>query len=134
MQRSLPIPLSVLIALSLSASVAAAEEARVEPEFPQQQSAGDLLRYCAASRMTATGRERRRYCSGFVSGVEEAVRLLQTGGQVQIRICTPPEVSATALADVYVKYGAGHKGELAEPAAEMVLHALAGAYPCAARP
>jgi hypothetical protein len=132
MQHSDPTKLLLLAALACLATAVAAEEDRMESPFPQQQSAGDLLRYCAASRLTATGRERRSYCAGFVSGVEEAVRLLQGSGPALARICTPPDVSAAALARVYVKYGAGHKGELADPAAEMVLHALAQAYPCAA--
>ena len=103
----------------------------MEPQFPQQQSAGDLLRACASSRLTSTGRERRRYCAGFVSGVEEAIRLLgPAGGHSAYRICTPPDVTASALAEAFVKYGASHKGELSDPAAAVVQHALASAYPC----
>jgi hypothetical protein len=130
-QRPHPLALFVLLALP-SLALAAEEEDGMGAQFPQQQSAGDLLRFCAASRLTATGRERRRYCAGFVSGVEEAVRLLQAGGRAPVRVCTPPDVSAAALAQVYVKYGAGHERELGDAAAEMVLHALAEAYPCAA--
>ena len=55
--------------------VAAGEEAP-EPTtvHPQQLSARGLLKACASSAMTGPGRERRRYCDGFVSGVEEAIR------------------------------------------------------------
>ena len=109
------------------------EEDAMEPQFPQKQNAGDLLRVCVASRLTKTGRVRSRYCAGFVSGVEEAVRLLQRHGKIERRVCTPPDISAAALADVYVKYGTSHKGELPDPAAEVVLHALVDAYPCAGR-
>ncbi len=125
--------LSAAISLSLfllfSADNLVAQEEGMEPQFPQQQSAGDLLRACASSRLTSTGRERRRYCAGFVSGVEEAVRLLGPNGQ----ICTPPDVTASALAEAFVKYGATHKGELNDPAAAVVQHALASAYPCSDR-
>ena len=110
------------------------QEDAMEPQFPQKQNAGDLLRACAASPLSGTGRVRSRYCAGFVSGVEEAVRLLQLHGKIERRVCTPPDISASALADVYVKYGTSHKGELPDPAVEVVLHALADAYPCAARP
>lgn len=102
----------------------------MEPQFPQQQSARDLLTACASSRMTSTGRERRRYCAGFVSGVEEAERVLHPGGAVERSFCTPPDVSASALADAFVRYGAGHANELDRPAAQVVLHALQRAYPC----
>jgi hypothetical protein len=111
-------------------TIAMAQEDGIESQFPQQQSAGDLLRYCAASRLTGTGRERRRYCAGFVSGVEEAMRLLQSSGLSSRRVCSPSNVTAATLADVYVKYGANHKGELKDPAAEVVLYALEEAYPC----
>lgn len=104
--------------------------AAVEPQFPQQQSAGDMLMACASSRLSRVGRERRRYCAGFVSGVEEAVRMLHLGGQTELRVCTPENISASTLAEVYVSYGANHKGELPDPAALVVLHALQAAYPC----
>jgi hypothetical protein len=110
------------------------QEDEMEPQFPQKQNAGDLLRTCASSRLTATGRVRSRYCAGFVSGVEEAVRLLQKDGKIERKVCTPPDITAAALADAYVKYGVSHKGELPDTAVEVVLHALADAYPCAARP
>jgi len=126
-----PIVLSATALLILIPAIGArAQEAPMEPQFPQQQSAGDLLRICAASRLSATGRERRRYCAGFVSGVEEALRLLQRERRSEYRVCTPPDVSASTLAEVYVKYGANHKGELPDPAAEVVLHAIVDAYPC----
>jgi len=121
--------LSLMSALGLQA-----QEAPMEPQFPQQQSAGDLLHACAASRLSGTGRGLRHYCAGFVSGVEEAVRLLRQDGRIEQRVCTPPNLSASALAEVYVKYGANHRGELPEPAAEVVLHALVDAYPCPGRP
>ncbi|MGD8266031.1 MAG: Rap1a/Tai family immunity protein [Chromatiales bacterium] len=118
------------IMLAISATLAAQEGEEMEPQFPQQQSAGDLLRACASSRLTSTGRERRRYCAGFVSGVEEAIRLLGPQGKPGIRICTPPDVTASALAKAFVKYGARHEGDLRDPAASVVQDALASAYPC----
>jgi hypothetical protein len=122
--------LAFLMLLVVPLGLTAQEGEGMEPLFPQQQSAGDLLRACAASRLTATGRERRRYCAGFVSGVEEAIRLLNPGGKSEMRLCTPPDVTASALADAFVRYGATHKGELTDPAAAVVQHALAEAFPC----
>jgi hypothetical protein len=125
---AIAVTVSASLFLLASASNIAAQEEGVEPQFPQQQSAGDLLRACASSRLTSTGRERRRYCAGFVSGVEEAVRILGSGEQKGI--CTPPDVTASALAEAFVNYGATHEGELRDPAAAIVLHALATGYPC----
>jgi hypothetical protein len=129
--KTLNLSLLIMLALATAAQAPAqAREEEMEPQFPQQQTAGDLLTACASSRLSNVGRERRRYCAGFVSGVEEAIRLLAHTGRSEFRLCTPAEVSASALADVYVKYGARHQGELADPAAEVVLHALREAYPC----
>lgn len=132
--RFLILPLTTLLMIFAPLVGAQTQEDAMEPQFPQKQNAGDLLRACAASQLSATGRVRSRYCAGFVSGVEEAVRLLQLRGQIERRVCTPPDISARALADVYVKYGAGHRAEFPDAAVEVVLHALVDAYPCAARP
>ncbi len=129
-----------LIALSLAPLLAAgqappAEETKLE--FPQQQNAGDMLFACASSRLSRVGRERRRYCAGFVSGVEETVRLMQMDDPMRdsasTRICTPENISAGELAEAFIHYGANHEGELPDPAALVVLHALQAAYPCTER-
>ena len=131
MKRAIIAAPGLTLALLLAAAPASAQEQEpMGPQFPQQQSAGDLLKACASSRMTATGRERRRYCAGFVAGVEEAIRLLNLSGKAELWLCTPPNVTASALADAFVRYGASHKGELKDPAAAVVHHALAEAYPC----
>jgi hypothetical protein len=141
--------ITLLLAPLLAAGQTPPTEA-TQPEFPQQQNAGDMLLACASSRLSRLGRERRRYCAGFVSGVEEAARLLQLGGEISIvmpdqmsdpmseprsdqaptRICTPENISASELADVFIHYGANHEGELPDPAALVVLHALQAAFPC----
>ena len=46
-----------------------------QPIFPQQLTASDLLTYCSSSSLTDLGRKRQRYCWGFISGVEETIRL-----------------------------------------------------------
>lgn len=121
----------VALPLLLAATPTMAQEAEpMEPQFPQQQSARDLLLTCASSRLTGTGRERRRYCAGFVSGVEEAERVLHPGGEVARSFCTPPDVSASDLATAFVRYGAEHDDELDRPAAQVVLRALQRSYPC----
>lgn len=116
--------------LVAAAPVLAQEAEQMDPQFPQQQTARDLLIACASSRLSSLGRERRRYCAGFVSGVEEAERVLHPGETVERTFCTPPDVSASALAAAFVRYGAEHDEELDLPAARVVLRALEHAYPC----
>lgn len=54
--------------------------------FPQQ-----LLTHYASSSLTDRGRQEHRYCSDFVSSVEEALRLsvCRSTATVVVRICIP---------------------------------------------
>jgi hypothetical protein len=61
----------MLIVIDVGARV---ETEEMVAEFPQQQTAHDLLTACASSSISNLGRCRRKYCAGFVSGVEEAIR------------------------------------------------------------
>jgi len=99
--------------------------------FPQQITAKKLLVYCASSAMTKAGRERRQYCAGFVSGVEESVRLL--GGNASEsapRICVPEGASARKIAEGYIDYALPRQGSMDQPAAAVVIEALRDNYPC----
>lgn len=119
--------------LLLGPAVAMPPPADPEVVFPQQLNARDLLYACNASAITAVGRERRRYCAGFISGVEEAARLLpnRLGDSGSSSICLPANVSSRQLADMYSRYAAQHESILEQPAAQVALDALAGAFPCA---
>ena len=101
-----------------------------QAQFPQQMSASRLLQACASSALTRAGRERRRYCAGFVSGVEEAVRSLQEQHRLEVSVCLPQGVTAKALSDVFIRYSANRQQHMDKPAAAMVLEALAQAWPC----
>ena len=98
--------------------------------FPQQMSARNLLTTCASSAMTSTGRERRRYCWGFVSGVEETMRHMKLRHSLKMTACVPAGVSAKALADVFIRFAANRQSDLDLPAAALVRQALINAYPC----
>ncbi len=127
---------SMLLPLLLLAPALAVGEPQQpgDPEviFPQRFSARELLYACNSSAITQVGRERRRYCAGFISGVEEAARLLQVGQAADGtgRICLPIDVSSRRLADVYTRYAAQHDAVLEQPAAQVTLDALASAFPC----
>jgi hypothetical protein len=95
-------------------------------------SAGELLNNCAASSLTSLGRERRRFCAGFISGVEESMRLAQERGHDADAdaMCPPSKVSARQLAESYARYANQNREELNRPAAEVVAKALRHTYPC----
>lgn len=113
--------------------VATAQNATAEKEqyFPKKLTAHQLLNLCAASSLTGSGRNRKRFCTGFISGVEEALRLLreQTSLHDLPAICLPDEEPAVRFSNVYVKYAAG-RADLDQSAVTIAIDALKGAYPC----
>lgn len=102
-----------------------------EPVFPQQMSAKDLRVACASSALTQVGQKRRRYCTGFISGVEEGVRVLQLQHRTEPSICLPESVSGRDLTEVFLRHAAAEPSRLGQPAASVVIDALANSYPCA---
>ncbi len=121
-----------ILVLTGIAMVAAAQETDLTEEagFPQQMSAQDLQHTCGASGLSDTGRQRRRYCVGFISGVEEGVRILKQQHRLELSVCLPEQVSGRALTNVFLKHTADNPTQLKKPAAQAVIDALADKYPC----
>ena len=119
--------LCAIIALPLAAQDQAAGTDRY---FPQQMTAKELLLACSSSAMTSTGRQRQRYCYGFVSGVEESLRLF--GRETGKRLCVPPQKSSRELASAYLNHAAMKNVDLDKPAVMVVVEALEAAFPCTA--
>jgi hypothetical protein len=117
--------LCMAVALPLAAQEPAAE---TDTYFPQQMTAKDLLFTCSSSSLTSTGRQRQRYCYGFISGVEESLRLL--GRESGNGPCVPPGKTSRDFASVYVKYASRKNADLDKPAAMLVVKALEAAFPC----
>ena len=117
----------MLIVMDAGAQV---ETEEIVPEFPQQQTARDLLTACASSSISNLGRARRKYCAGFVSGVEEAIRFKSQLLGANSRICPSRDITAQQFADAYIKYANTHANELDKPAVEVVFEALKQAFPC----
>ncbi len=127
--KGLLLAVSMLLLLVLNA-VAETDTDQVIPEFPQQQTARDLLTACASSTISNLGRARRKYCAGFVSGVEEAIRFKSQLLGAEIRICPASGITAQQFAEAYLKYANTHPRELDKPAVEVVFNALKRAFPC----
>ncbi len=111
-------------------SVASDQDAT--PVFPQQMTASQLKFYCAASSLTSKGRLRRRYCVGFISGVEEGLRVYQLRhpSETPALMCVPTGTSSKQMSEVFIRYAARKGVELEQPAAAVVIEALAEAYAC----
>jgi hypothetical protein len=123
---------SVFLALGLWGAVSASAEAQLggAEVFPQRITAGELAVACASSALTASGRERRNYCRGFVSGVEEIVRLQPSLGGAEAAPCIPPRTSDRQLAAAYLRHAARREFDRRQPAALAVVEAFAAAFPC----
>lgn len=122
----------VLIAVLATPAGAMEPAEESDTYFPQQLSARDLLTACASSSLTGSGRLRQRYCRGFVSGIEEAVRLLQLrdSGMSRGPFCIPAGTSARSLADTFIRHASGPGIDLDQPSASVVLEALVKGFPC----
>ena len=117
---------SPLLGLFLWATAVAQEDVDdAQIFFPQQLTAQQLLTHCASSSMTDRGRQQQRYCLGFVSGVEEALRLSVSGSTATVaaRICIPEREPARRMADAYIRYAGHRTTDLAKPAALVVVEA-----------
>jgi hypothetical protein len=123
----------VILGLLLTGAVLAQEKPAAEEEyFPQQMTAKELLYACASSSLTRLGRERKKYCQGFVSGAEEAARLLatQSRGGNKRSYCFPQGKTAGYFAEVFMKYAAGKTADLDKPAVLVVIEALENSFAC----
>lgn len=121
----------LLAALVSVTAVAQDERDNTETYFPQQLSAKELLIHCASSSLTDRGRRRQRYCAGFVSGIEEAVRLLMNNSHEPLsKFCIPPRATARQFKDAYIRYAGRPNTDLGQPAALVVVKALQYAYSC----
>jgi hypothetical protein len=98
--------------------------------FPQKLTAQDLLYACAASSLTSQGRERQRYCRGFISGVEETIRYYGTGEQPVAAFCFPPGMSAQKYGDVFIRYASRKGTDTGRPAVVVVQEAFMDAFSC----
>ena len=126
------INICILFFITSGAAIGDSDTETTQAIFPQQLTASDLFTYCSSSSMTDLGRTRQRYCWGFVSGVEESVRLLlHTSSQSATpNICVPKGVSSRSMGKAYSLYAARSGANLDRPAVQVVVEALSNTYPC----
>lgn len=129
--RSSIFALCVVLGYTLSAS-ASTDKEDSDVFFPQQMSASDLMKTCASSSLTAKGRARRRYCDGFVSGVEEGMRLFQIRHSISSvpAVCVPAGTTARTLTTAFVNHASTKGVNLEQPAAAVVIEALEKVFSC----
>lgn len=119
----------VILTFTLVNISLAEEKAERVSFFPQQMTAKALMTTCASSYMSSSGRQRQKYCSGFISGVEESIRLLDKQTIVP-KICLPNGKTSSQYTDIYMTYASRKTTDLSKPAALIVINALQDAFPC----
>jgi hypothetical protein len=104
----------------------------IEAVFPQQMTAKKLMTLCASSSLTAKGRARRRYCDGFVSGIEEGMRLyaFRYPAESKVAVCVAEGTSARVLSEAFIQHASAKGVDLEQPAAAVVLSALQKRFAC----
>lgn len=127
--KQLPTTIAAVLLTTLTASSSGQEATGF---FPQQMDAQQLLILCASSSLTANGRLRRRYCDGFVSGVEEGLRVQhqRLPSQMPKTVCVPAGTSSRAMSEAFVTYASRKGVQLGKPAAAVVIDALEESFRC----
>jgi len=129
LEISMKIVSYVIFVFTLVNIAFADEKNKWESLFPQQMTAQKLLTTCSSSYMSSMGRQRQKYCSGFISGVEESTRL-QDKANITSKICLPKGKTSSQYRDIYMKYASRKTTDLSKPAALVVTEALQDAFPC----
>lgn len=125
--------LILLLLWVISTPVPAAEmKADYDIVFPQKLTANELQVFCAASSMSNTGRQRQRYCEGFLSGIEEGVRVLGLIHRKEMTpsLCMPADISAREMRSAFVRNSVGMEPAKDKPSAMFAIEVLEKSYPC----
>ena len=126
------INICILFFFTWGAAIGKDDTVTTQPIFPQQLTASNLLTYCSSSSLTDLGRQRQRYCWGFISGVEETIRLTLHASEqpVALKICVPKSESSRDMAKAYILYAGRRDTDLTRPAVQVATEALAKSYAC----
>lgn len=122
----------VLLCLIATPALSAEKSDAADTVFPQKLTAGELQVSCASSAMSPTGRQRQRYCDGFLSGIEEGVRVLGLISRVETApsLCVPADVSSREMRSAFIKNSAAMRPAKDKPAALFAIEVLEKSYPC----
>lgn len=124
--------LLVLFCMISTSTLAAEMKAAPDIVFPQKLTAEELQMFCAASGMSSTGRQRQRYCEGFLSGIEEGVRVLGliSGTETTPALCMPADVSGRQMRIAFVRNSVSMDPAKDKPSALYAIEVLEKSYPC----
>jgi hypothetical protein len=90
----------------------------------------DLFAACSVKSGDAEGATRLAWCGGYVLGVSDAQQAAQGAGGSN-RVCLPGAASAAKMTEAVRAYLQTHAEKRPLAAKDLVIEALAAAYPCA---
>lgn len=70
------------------------------------------------------------FCSGYISGVVDAIEYYQVGKGAEKSVCLPKEASIGQVKEIVVRYLTQHPDQRNNTASSLVWDAVRNAYPC----
>jgi hypothetical protein len=109
---------------------------RINAQIPtlKADTGSDLLQQCEAvpeTQVDSAGLLRGGYCVGYLMGTASSLRLYQSEQNERAPACIPQAATGRELAMAVIKFLKDNPKRLEDPYANVVLLALAAAYPCA---
>ncbi|MDJ0890831.1 MAG: Rap1a/Tai family immunity protein [Gammaproteobacteria bacterium] len=117
----------VFVLLLLPFAALRGQEAAPDSVAPSQQTGRYLLKACTASALTPAGRVRRQYCAGFLTGVEETLRVV---APAEAGFCAPESVTIRQLVTAFTRHATARPEVTDQPAAVIATQALRESFPC----
>ena len=108
------------------AVLAAAFAVSSSPALANYLTGKDLYGDCSKPQ----GSFSQGFCSGYISGVVDAIEHYQVGKGAEKSVCVPKEASIGQVKEVVVRYLTQHPDERNYTASSLVWDAVRNAFPC----
>ena len=119
----------ISLLLTLAAVLLAASPAAADFKDSNLATGSDVLSYCAKDSASA-----QTACIGYIAGVSDAmISDLIRDTAAPVKACIPRKVTAGARAAIVIKWLSKHIERTSEPAAGLIVAALAKRFPCKRR-
>ena len=112
--------------LARKAFLAAAFAVSSSPALANYLTGKDLYADCSKPQ----GSFSQGFCSGYISGVVDAIEYYQINKGAEKNVCIPMEVSIGQVKEIVVRYLAQHPDQRANTASSLVWDAVRNAFPC----
>jgi len=109
-----------------NAVLAAALAISAPPALANYLTGKDLYADCSKPQ----GSFSQGFCSGYISGVVDAIEHYQVSKGAEKSVCVPKEASIGQVKELVVRYLTQHPGERNNAASSLVWDAVRNSFPC----